>query len=172
MVCSAEQLVEAVCDDNQIVGPSLNGMIPPAARWTPEITFIEDQPRITGIRLALIGIPHMSGLAQGIRGGIDGNDGQLLEPIKIMLVKPVEDRQGTRAWSGSEIEYSNRPIPWSFVPVLRQFVKQDLDFGKIDREKVFEIRPGQRRIVEIGHAQRFTLFREKTREFGDGEGRP
>jgi hypothetical protein len=89
-----------------------------------------------------------------------------------MLVKPVEDRQGPRAWSGSEVEYSQRLIPCSVVPVLRQFVEQDLDFGKVDRKKVSEIRPCQRRIVEIGHAQRFALFREQAREFGNGESRP
>jgi hypothetical protein len=85
-----------------------------------------------------------------------------------MLVEPVEDCQGTRAWSGSDIEYAKRSIPFSFVPVLRQFVEQDLDFGKIDREKVCEIRPCQGRVVEIGRAQRFALFGEQTREFGDG----
>ena len=85
-----------------------------------------------------------------------------------MLVEPVEDRQGARAWSGSKIEYAKRPIPFSFVPVLRQFVEQDLDFGKIDRKKVCEVRPCQGRIVEIGRAQRFALFGEQTRKFADG----
>ena len=66
-----------------------------------------------------------------------------------MLVEPIEDRQGTCTWSGSEVQYLEAADPLSCVPILRQFVEQDLDLGKIDREKIAEIRPCQGRIVEI-----------------------